>query len=220
MSARIFKASFLTLFLIFPVVSFAQVTITEIFYSPQRSSWIEIHNAGTTSIDLSTYKILDSGASVNGHSISSVSHTPLDPLGYAIIAKDPTAFASQTYPIYKASLAMKVSSDTLLLKDASGKVADKVTFMSSEGGNGDGNSLQRAGNDWEALTPTPGDDASEAISKKIIAIQTKINSMTPAKPIPVTASYTPATSSLIFSSPTSTASYHWWDVVLRFFGLQ
>ena len=158
MPKRIHKQLFVlcTLFL-FPVFSHAQVVINEISYSSQSKSWIEIYNGSASAIDLTQYKVLDSGASTNGHAISVISGTnPLPPQGYAIIAKDPTIFPSASFPLFKSALGANTSGDTLTLKNGS-TVVDSVSFANTQGANGDGNSLQKqADGTWIAAVPTPG----------------------------------------------------------------
>jgi hypothetical protein len=140
-----------------PIFSHAQVVINEISYSPQGKSWIEIYNGSASAIDLTQYKILDSGATVNGHGITAVSGTnPLPPQSYAIIAKDPTIFPGASFSLFKSSLGANTSGDTFTLKNGS-TVVDSVSFLNTQGANGDGNSLQRQSDGtWAVATPTPG----------------------------------------------------------------
>jgi hypothetical protein len=131
--------------------------ITEVFYSPQSKSWIEVYNNTNGNLDLTKYKVLDSGAATNGHGVSFISgNAQLAPGSFAVIAKDPATLPSLSVPIFKSALAAKTTGDTISLKDASGNVTDTFSFGSSLGANGDGNSLQRFDTGWLASAPTPG----------------------------------------------------------------
>ncbi len=143
---------FFLILLCVPALTRAQV-INEIFYSPAAKSWIEIYNNTDSEIDLSQFKILDSGASVNGHAISASEtggSTVLSPGEYGVVAKDPTSV--NAVHLYKSSLGIKTTGDTVSLKKGT-SVVDKVEFSdnAAEGGK----SYQKL-DSWVAATPTPG----------------------------------------------------------------
>lgn len=147
---------FIALILFAPAVLEAQV-ITEVFYSPQSRSWIEIYNNTSSNLDLTKYKVLDAGAATNGHGVSFISgSTMVAPGGFAVIAKDPTQFAGFSVPLFKSALAAKTSGDTISIKDAAGNISDSISFSSSLGANGDGNSLQKFDTGWMPASTTPG----------------------------------------------------------------
>jgi hypothetical protein len=145
-----------------PVFSYADIYINEIYYSPKTNSWIEIYNDTDLAVDLTQYKILDAGAVVNGHGITSVSGTnPLPAHTYGVIATTGaiTKFNSVSWSLFKSALAASTTpGDTIRLKLSSGTAdTDVVTFSNTQGANGDGNSLQRQPDGtWIAATPTPG----------------------------------------------------------------
>lgn len=156
MSARTIKLFALLLTFLLPSLSYAAVSINEVFYSPQSKSWIEIYNDTDSSIDLTKYKVLDSGAATNGHAISAVGNNFLEPHQYGVIAKDPATLTTSA-ALFKSSLGAKTSGDTISLKDDGGNILDIFTFTSSMGAAGDGNSLQKtSGGGWISAPPTPG----------------------------------------------------------------
>ena len=133
----------------------ANVIISEILYSPTTGQWIEIYNDTDSSIDLIKYKILDSGASTNGHSISAVSGgTNLVPAhSFAVVAKAPDNFGTVSFLLFKSSLGIKVSEDIVKLKNNAEAIIDSVSI---DGSAIDGKSLQKISGTWTSATPTPG----------------------------------------------------------------
>lgn len=137
--------------------AFADVEITEIFYNPKTSSWVEIYNNTDSTIDLTQYKILDASAAVNGHGITAISGTnPIPAHTYAVIGTSAAIakFGTVSWPLFKATLAPNTTSDTFILKLDSN--VDSVSFSSSQGANGDNNSLQKINGAWIVTVPTPG----------------------------------------------------------------
>jgi archaellum component FlaF (FlaF/FlaG flagellin family) len=136
-----------------PLFAHGQV-INEILYSPSTKQWIEVYNNTNASIDLSQYKILDSGASVNGHAVSAsqtTGSTVLPSHEYGIVAKDPTSI-SAAY-IFKASLGIKTTGDTVSIKSGS-SVTDSTAFTDSTATGG--SSLQKFDTWWMVAAATPG----------------------------------------------------------------
>ena len=139
-------------------LAFAALSIDEIFYSPASKQWVEVYNDTSSGIDLTQYKILDAGASKNGHSISAISggSNILPAHSYGVIALDITS-VSATY-LFHASLGIKPTTDTpdtVILRDSSGNTSDNsvsVTYNSATGGN----SWQLIDGSWLATAPTPG----------------------------------------------------------------
>src|SRR3989344_8522550 len=147
--------------LIFLIVTFlspsyfalADLEINEIMYSPTSKQWVDIYNDSSDTIDLTKYKILDAGASVNGHGISLCSGS-LSPQSYAIIAKVPEDFSNVTFTLCKSALGIKsTTDDTVILKLDSNEVD---TVLVAEGSATGGNSLQFFNGSWISATPTPG----------------------------------------------------------------
>jgi hypothetical protein len=142
------------LLLIFPSISFAQVVINEVMYSSSSKQWIEIYNNTDSDIDLTQYKILDNGASKDGHGVSAyVSGNNILPThNYALAARIPSDF-SLDY-LFKSSLGIKTSGDIIILKLGT-VVVDTVSF--SDGAATGENSLQlQSDGTWISALPTPG----------------------------------------------------------------
>lgn len=168
------RAGYLLLIYVLVVsVAHAQV-LSEISASPISKQWIEIYNNTSADIDLTQYKILDNGASVNGHSISAVSNDNMLPAGaYGVIAKDPTS-VSATY-IFKSSLGIKTTGDTVTLKTGS-TVAD--TLALPDGSSSSGNTYQKSDTGWSLAASTPG--AQNAVQTLTDSGSSNTNSTTTA----------------------------------------
>ena len=156
------------LFLVFPVVSFAQVVINEIMYDPEGTDanaggeWIEI-KITENNINLSTWKIADktgtSGSFTNRVIKYERGPSELISGDYVIIAKNAEDFSS-FFPSYSGSLFSSSISltedDEIKLLNENLKEIDNLSFSSSMGAKGDGNSLQKTSSGWVAASPTPG----------------------------------------------------------------
>ena len=149
------------LILVFAIVMFfleysfalAELRINEILYSPVSNQWIEIYNAGDSEIDITKYKILDSGAQVNGHGIIAAGGSNfVSSHEFVVVAKVPDNF---NFTVWKSALGIKVAGDTVILRDPSGEFSDDIVSI-SEGSAIDGNSLQLINGSWIAAAPTPG----------------------------------------------------------------
>ena len=167
-----------------PVAVCADVRISEFVYdapgSDDKHEWIEIFNAGRTPVDISRWKISDGSRHVlnappkNG----SVGTTTLQPSTFAILVDNAMAFAA-LYPsvavsIIDTSINLPNAGGTISLIDASGKVADSVSYLASAGAAGNGNSLQKSVSEkWLEAKPTPGTANAE------VAAPVEIKSTTP-----------------------------------------
>ena len=176
--------SFLLAALLLPHTALAQIVITEIMYDPPHADsgreWIEVFNAGTSTIPLTGWKLHEGDA--NHNIIASLGSTMLTPQAYAVIAESVAKFSAD-HPDFSGSLFHSAFSldnvgETIELFDASSSLAEYATYDSSQGALGDGNSLQRIPDDaadFSPHTPTPG----AAISPTIIA--PKVKAAAPAK---------------------------------------
>ena len=155
----------LTTLIFLPEISLAQIYINEIMYdlsgSDTSREWVEIYNAGSSSVDVSTMKFLETPSASN-HSISQVQGVSNIPAGgYAVISIDPTKFLldwpSFSGNLFKSSFSsLNNTSGTVVLKDKDLVVLDQTSYTSSQGAAGDGNSLQKTSSSWISATPTPG----------------------------------------------------------------
>ena len=147
---RAFFAAGVVCFALTPSAVFAQVVITEIMYDLPSGSdagreWIEVFNAGAMPVQLGTYKLFENDTN---HTITAASSDDaLYPGAYAVIADNPAKFKAD-FPAYAGELfdsafSLSNTGETLELRDASSTRVDAVSYTSSMGASGDGNSLNR-----------------------------------------------------------------------------
>ncbi|MDI6717484.1 MAG: lamin tail domain-containing protein [Patescibacteria group bacterium] len=138
------------------------IVINEIMYNASGSDigreWIELFNKGTSTVNLAHLKLFEDNVH-HGLNIAG-EDKKLDPGAYAVISNDTEEFLKD-FPdfngiLYKSSFSLKNTSDTFSLTHDDDVVADSVTYQSSWGANGDGNSLQLINGVWKAGKPTPG----------------------------------------------------------------
>lgn len=158
-----------------PLHAFASVIITEIMYdapgSDERREWIEVHNPGDAPVLLSEWKLFEGG--VNHKLVVYSGDLELKSGAYAVLASDAETFVEE-YPDFTGVLfdtaftsGLKNSEgETLTFRNATLSDVDSVQYDPALGAAGDGNSLQRIGDSWRSLAPTPGTLADP--SKKII----------------------------------------------------
>ena len=173
----------LTVFLI-PYVVSAQVVISEIMYdapgSDAKAEWVELQNTGTESVDIAKWKINDGSNHVlnappkNGSTGSMV----IGPGSFLVLASNAAHFteshAEVSASVIDSTFSFSNTEGTVSLVDAKGAVVDTVSYTSSRGGDGTGESLQKNGNTWVAAKPTPGfTNGSEKLPKVIVAVSTK-----------------------------------------------
>ena len=150
----------------FPFWANASVYISEIMYdidgSDDKKEWVEIYNDNTGEINLKDWRFYDGSnhilnePPVNGGRGSLI----LPAYSYAILSSDATTTVVN-YPAYSGTVIDTVmslgnTSETLKIIDASGAIIDTVSYNSSMGANGDGNSLQKINGVWSAKSPTFG----------------------------------------------------------------
>jgi len=164
------RNSFLLLALVFlPSVAFAQVVITEVMYDPAGADtgheWIEVYNTTQTPVKLTDLKLFENGTN---HKIVAQGSDMLAPSSYAVVASNPTDFKSD-WPqfngvLFKSAFNLSNSGETIALRTTSSTDVDTVSYSSSLGGAGDGNSLNRAPGDtsFVARAPSPGSPMSSA----------------------------------------------------------
>ena len=124
------------------------IVINEIFYNAVDDSpeqWIELHNKGAASVDISGWKFSD-GVSFD---FPSAPPTVIPAGGYLVVAWDPALFA----PLHPGVAALgpfggslSGKGETITLRDANGNVADQVTYADggrwSQWADGGGSSLE------------------------------------------------------------------------------
>lgn len=160
---KIFTLVF-AVFLISQNVS-AQVVFNEIMYdlkvgSDDGREWVEIVNNGNESVQIatSTWKFFEANTN---HSLSLFQGNLLIPVGgFAIIADDPSKFLLDwpgfSGTIFDSSFSLSNTGETVAIKSSTTTTVDQVTYTSSTGASGDGNSLQFIDGVFKAQSPTPG----------------------------------------------------------------
>ena len=142
----------------------AEVIINEIMYDLDGADidWVEIYNPDSIDVDLTSLKLLisnsDSNHGINKYSGSQVLHQ--DEYGVIVVTSQISSFVS------KWGDSGNLFTSSFSLPNTSGKIeinnGDKlspmssVTYNSSQGATGDGNSLQLISGGWKSALPTPG----------------------------------------------------------------
>ena len=149
-------------------VVFASLIINEIMYDLPGSDsfggksreWIEVYNPDSidVAVDASKWRIYDGSANrtMNGEVNFSIPSK-----SYIIFAGDKNNFLIDNPKfsgvVYDAGFtSLNNTGATLKILDQDGNVIDAVSYYSSQGGAGDGNSLQKISNSWTGANPTPG----------------------------------------------------------------
>ena len=142
---------------------FYPVVINEIMYNPLGSDegreWIEIFNSGDSLVDLTNWKFYENQTN---HTLTAIQGSMILAAGdYAVIvnSSDKNKFLID-YPNYngtllKSSFSLNNSGESIAIKNGD-LLIDEVSYSSSLGADGDGNSLQKINNKWLAGLPTPG----------------------------------------------------------------
>jgi hypothetical protein len=141
---------------------FASFEITEIMYDLSGTDtdheWVEVHNTGSTLDDLSKWYLFSDNTK---HSLAPQSSSMVEGGGYAIITQNVTKFKTD-WPNFGGLLfdsswtGFNNEGETIALKDPDLNIISSITYNSSQGGSGDGNSLQKIDGVWKGAVPTPG----------------------------------------------------------------
>ncbi len=170
MYKKISFAVFFVLFGFLPALVRAEggPVINEIMYDSEGADidWIEVYNAGSADIDLTSYKLLISNSTAN-HAIKAYSGSAtLAPGGYGVIVVNSQISAfldgwGSGGNLFTASFSLpNVTEDQTATVElnAGDKTApvSSVTYEALLGAGGDGNSLQLLDGSWKSYLPTPG----------------------------------------------------------------
>ena len=144
-----------------PTPQFFPIIINEIMYDLEGSDdgreWIEILNTGTSEVDLTNWSFYEKETN---HKLTLIRGTAtLSANGYAIIADNAEKFL-EDHPNYSGTLfdsafSLSNTGEKIAIKNGD-LIINEVTYESSWGANGDGNSLQRFDSQWLATPSTPG----------------------------------------------------------------
>lgn len=139
-----------------------EIHITELFYNPEGNDedreWIEIQNTDTVAVDLTNWKLRENETM---HRITPYSENKtIQPGAYAIIADNAEKFKNEQYPHYSetlfdSSFSLSNTGESIALFNQD-LFIEEVTYSTSTGGNGNGNSIQKNDTVWCEGIPTPG----------------------------------------------------------------
>jgi len=150
---------------VFPVSASAQIIITEIMYDLAEGSdsgreWIEVLNIGAAPIDLTAWRFFESNSH---HKISG--SRKLAPGEHAVVADDVAKFRVD-WPefiglVFESAFSLNNDGESLEMRLGE-RASDSMTYDSSMGGDGSGESLQRVESSFMPGDPTPGEPIPES----------------------------------------------------------
>jgi hypothetical protein len=188
MSKKTILVLFVVAFLFGFKIAHAEVVISEIMYNPVGSDtnteWIEVHNTGSSSVDLSSWYISDYDTSWHYHAITPENLTNINADAYALIvhtsqsnfADFKTKNPSFNGLLFRSSFTLGNSGGRLGMSSDRENVVSDISYVASADTSDTGNSLQLISGLWEARTPTPGKE-NEIISTPPI-VEENINPTT------------------------------------------
>lgn len=155
-----------------PSAASASIVINEFLYDAPGTDtdqeFVELYNNGASAIDLTKWKINDG----SNHTLNAppknggTGSISIAPGGYVLLVDNAANFIAAhsgvSGTVIDTVLSLPNTGGTISLLDDSGATADSVSYTKDQGGNGDGNSLQRGGGAWIAAAPTM--DAANASS--------------------------------------------------------
>lgn len=157
---KVFIISFI-IGLLIPLITRAQVKITEIMYDPQGSDtkreWIEVYNAGSANVDLNSYFFFENNIF---HKLVSQGSSIIEPGEYAIIV-DSIAEVIADYKdfigkIFDSAFSLNNTGETISITNSNKEIIDTVAYTNQMGANNDGNSLQINNGEIISAGPTFG----------------------------------------------------------------
>jgi hypothetical protein len=207
------KKVFLLVLIIYYFACFSQtyalgesIKITEIMYDVEGTDtdheWIEIQNISSSDINLSGWKFNDGSnhglnePPMNGGQGSLI----IQPQSFVIISPDATQFLSD-FPSFLGTvidsvMSLSNSGDTIKIIDQAGLIVDEVTYNTSLGANGDGNTLSWYQNGWVVALKNPG---SQTIVQNTNNTQTSISTQTTQETAIKTTTFTDSTKTKVWS---------------------
>ncbi len=160
----------------------ASLMINEVMYdlpgadnaNNKSREWIEVYNPDGSDvlIDASKWRIYDGSAN---RTINDQVDFSIPTGAYVILAGDKDTFLTD-YPnfgevVYDTGItSLNNTGANLKILDQDGNTVDSVIYSSSQGGTGDGNSLQKKGGTWTGVAPTPGATNEPAVASSSISI--------------------------------------------------
>jgi len=165
---KVFFIFFIFLFLLNTKILYANVVINEVELNPTTERFIELHNTGNSSVDLTGWYIQRKTAtgSTFGSLVSNTNFTgkSIDAGGYFLISKSEMTDADIIYN----NLTL-TESNTIQIKNNSGDVVDKLGWGDSNDCDSncapnppEGQSIQKINDDWVIGSPTPRYENSDS----------------------------------------------------------
>jgi hypothetical protein len=182
-----------------PTPAFATLQITEIMYDVPGADagreWIEITNTGPEGVDISKYKLLESGTN---HGLVFVSGNKLMiPGSSAIIAADPKKFSLDNTAfsgtLFDSAFALSNTGESLTLKNASSTELDTAAYEATEGANGEGGTLHKTAGGFVVGLPNAGTYPGEIVAVPKLPAKEVPAKKTATKKSPAAKAKTPAT---------------------------
>ncbi len=151
---------------------FASPIINEIMYDLDGADidWVEIYNPDSEDIDLTSLKLLVSNSTSNHgivkHSGSEILHQ--GEYGIIVPSSDIEAFTNKwgsSGNIFTASFSLPNETEKVEINNGDKtSPLSSVTYNSTQGASGDGNSLQLVNSTWKAASPTLGSTNNLSVS--------------------------------------------------------
>ena len=171
--------------LVFPLISFASIDITEIMYDPAGTDsgreWIEIYNKGSDDIDLNTWKVLENEVE---HKI--VGESDIKAGEYGVIADNIDKFKLD-YPTYTGLIfdsvfSLRNTGESIGILDGEGNQYAYVEYDVSLGGK-DGNTLSLIGGVYVNGVASPGieNSSSNEVVEETTTTETESTHSSPKK---------------------------------------
>jgi endonuclease YncB( thermonuclease family) len=144
-----------------PAPQFYPLIINEIMYNPDGTDsgreWIEIYNSGSLAVDIADWKLSENETN---HSLALKMGSSVIASGqYAVVADNSEKFLID-YPNFSGSLfdsafSLNNNGETIAIKNGDLKI-DELTYLPTQGADGNGTSLQKFSTDWKEAPATPG----------------------------------------------------------------
>lgn len=164
MVSKILKINIAILIIFLTRACFASASfeITEIMYdldgTDTNREWVEVKNTGSAPEDLSKWYLFSDNTK---HALVPEGEASIPPGGYAVIAQNAPKFRTD-WPNYTGALfdsswtGFSNDGESIALKDPDLNIVSPLSFTASQGGAGNGDSLQKIGSSWQGGAPTPG----------------------------------------------------------------
>ncbi len=169
--------------LLIPIITHAQIQITEIMYDPEGSDtkreWVEIYNNSDQSIDHSTWFLHENNVF---HKLVAQAGSIVSAKSYAIIVDSiPEVladYASYVGPIFDSVFSLNNTGETISLANSQKSLIDTFTYNSEMGAMSDGNSIQINDGVHVVAGPTFGEVNKTESELPVVEESTSVTSTT------------------------------------------